>query len=373
MDTATSILPEGDFMQCATLDGGQTMFLLALLLDGVRGGLTYDQIRDLGVLGDPSKGDETLQRELRRHIDALAKLNVMVRVTYGEDGVRYTLDRGATFACRSQIGLDTREAIELATVLGAYLQGSRKPYADEVRAALGKIAAELGVSQHVRAARGNDSPQARREAATYAALCEALDGLHPVEVDYTNAAGATTRRKLEVMGFFERGGEVYFVARDTAKPEPPQRVFRLSRVGHKNIRVFQAESYAVPQDFRVEDHIALPFQYEGGAQTVARFAVRGIPKDELAAMTLGKGAVTQEAAGTFWTVDAADLGALASWSVAAAARGLVPVAPPQLVDAVMAGLDAAEAANAAADADATAPADAAGTKKTTGTTEAIHG
>ena len=325
--------------------GDERLLLLAMALD-TRSGLTFNELVERGLLGDPGQVEsESLRRTFQRYREHLEELGVRVTEADHGAGVRYKVDARYTYAEPRAIDFTRDEALVLVTLLSLYLEGANTPYTQDVYRARNKIAAIAGLAPTPASEGGS---QETGVAKAYAALAKAYAAGLAARFDYTNAHGVRETKTVQVYGLFERAGHTYAVALDRGADEV--KVFRCDRIDPRSVKVEPRLPYQVPADFCVDDYMRLPFQYGTGEPFEATFAVRaGADPATCRALTQGKGSWHEPTADTpraTWHIDASDLAALARWAARALSAGLVPVAPSELVEAVAEGLRKAGAAHA---------------------------
>ena len=316
---------------------------LALVLDDMRYGLTFDQIVESGALGDASESADTLGKRFRRARERLGEVGVVIRQTGAglTDAPRYLLDPTLSFAQTDELALTHDEVMTLASLL-AYCLDSEFPFKADLLKACRRI---LEIAGHA------DQMDARDvESSADPVIQVASDGLarrQPVRFKYLDAHGKISDRIVEPYAVRGRAGMTYLVGRDRARSTV--RIFRTDRVQPSpKPRVLEDDTaYAIPEDFDPGDFFMLPFQYGEEESFEAIFTcLEDIDGFEEGRLTEGHGtwepAQTQNpghAAGSVWSISARDLDELARWSAAAASEhGLVPVEPAILADTLRDGL-----------------------------------
>ena len=345
--------------------GDERLVLLAMALD-TRTGLTFDEMASKGLLGDT----ESVQEDSLRHSFALyrrqfSEMGIKVEEFEVLGETRYRIDARLTFADPSEVSLSPDEALQLLAMLSVYLDGSQRPYVEEVRRARDKIASLTGLAAAVRPHAATGSPAAGRGssactqkpasvAKTYRLLEQSLEARCPVVFSYRARSGQATRRTVRPYGFFERGDATYLVAHDESAEKAgspdPMRVFRLDRIEDGSVRQVAGRTFDIPASFSPADYMHLPFQYGSDAPFVAVFRASAELAPSLRPFTQGEGTWTVDETdperAALWHVEANDLAACAEWAVGAAARGLVAVSPLELRARVASLLSASEATHA---------------------------
>ena len=312
---------------------------LALVLDDMRYGLTFDQIVDSGVLGDASLSADTLGKRFRRARERLGDCGIVIRQTGAglTDGPRYLLDPTLSFAQTDELALTHDEVMTLASLL-AYCVGGEFPFKADLLKACRRILDIAGHTEQIAIHADEASADPVVQAAS-----DALAQRRPLRFKYLDAHGNTSDRVVEPYAVRTRRGMTYLVGRDQARSTV--RVFRMDRVQPSpKPRVLEADGpYAIPADFDPSEFFMLPFQYGEDELFEAIFtAVEDIDEYEDGRLTEGHGTWEPagsrgHAAGSVWTISARDLSGLACWS-AASEHSLTPVEPACLVDTLREGL-----------------------------------
>ena len=106
--------------------GDERLLLLAMALD-TRSGLTFSELVDRGLLGDPGQVEvESLRRTFQRYREHLEEMGVRVTEADHGAGVRYKVDARYTYAEPRCIDLERDEALTLVTLLSLYLEVAEK-------------------------------------------------------------------------------------------------------------------------------------------------------------------------------------------------------------------------------------------------------
>ena len=331
------------------LTGDERLFLLAMALD-TRVGLTFDEIAQRGFLGNP----QNMKPESLRHTFALYRRQlgeIGIRIIETELGgtARYKIDAHLTYADPQDISLSEDEALTLVTMLSLYLAGSDAPYTEDVRRARNKLVSVMGLpSLETSEASDKTRKSLTDEKKLYDVLSESYRQRHCVTFTYQNTRGICEIKTVAIFGMFERLNRTYLVARDDTTSHHPDntiKVYRLDRIASSSVKADPKARYQIPADFNVLNYTHLPFQYGSQPSFIARFRRLPSASDEtLTRLTHGKGTWEHdETSGeTTWSIEACNLESLARWAVGAMAVGLIPLEPPELIDAVRAGLERVE-------------------------------
>ena len=156
-------------------------------------------------------------------------------------------------------------------------------------------------------------------------LRHCLGARRMVELDYEDAQGNETHRRVAPFGLFDLRGHTYLVCGTNGSCDKGDiRTLRTDRMSHAR-RTNDAFDY--PADFDVNDYRLLPFQL-GAPVAKCTFRIPDGANSRLVEVTLGEGHIHGDESGTLWDVSASDLDDAAAWAIA---HGLVPVAPAELV------------------------------------------
>lgn len=271
----------------------------------------------------PDLSPDSFRRSFSRDRAVLAACGLRV-VEAGRTGgeAAWGIDERRSYA--EGVELAPSEAGALEVACQGLLEDPTFPLAEDLRLALAKVARAFSDAPALAAAPAHGEPRA------LSSIRRALVEGRCIECSYTDARGATTRRRLAPYGLFGLRGALYLVAADAIKessrPAEP-RTFRIDRFD--DARVLDDVPCEVPEGFSVLAWRRLPFQLGGRPQAVT-FEV---PAERLGAVreaALGQGTFSQGGGSARWTVEAGDLAAAASWAVS---QAIVPVDPPELVAA----------------------------------------
>ena len=322
----------------------ERLVLLANALD-CRAGLSFEEVRDAGFLGDAPK-EESLKKTFARYRDEFDALGLIIE-ELDVDGVRrYRLNTRLTYAKPQDITLAEEERIDLLATLAAYLEGSDRPFDAAVRSAYKKLASAMG--------RPWDAPTHTREASylgtkdvdpVHKGLYSAYTSRVPVRFSYCNQKGERGVHVVEIYAFFRHLDQTYFVGPDREREGNPIRLFRVSRVeSAASIHPLKNERYEVPSDFDVAEWKRLPFEYAGTDDVTVTFTCTSEPDDaHIRELVRNRGTWEKNERGWVWTVHVCDLATFAGWAAAAASAGLVVTAPNTAVEAVRRSLLETEA------------------------------
>lgn len=289
----------------------------------------------------PGLDERSFNRQYLRDRELLATFGLVVRAVDDNGGdTLWHVDEGASYV-QDEV-LTPADARMLYVLCHDLVYDRSFAYRDELRMALAKI------SQMYRGTplgRTEASPSADRK--ILQTLVAAMGNRVAVAATYTDAHGATSERNLALLGSFGLHGHTYFVAsrveKDGTLLDNSVRTYRLDRFS--KARELRNCIYEVPQDFCVNDYERLPFQI-GDATGTARFLMPEEPTREVMRAAARSGCIREEAATasaaprTTWNVSYSSPQTAAAWAVGV---GLMPLDPPELVDAYHAVLTQAQA------------------------------
>jgi proteasome accessory factor B len=218
--------------------------------------VTAEQIR-AEVYGYPDDQDDAaFFRMFERDKKDLGRMGFAIE---SDTEGNYVLDAGETYS--TAIDLTPAEAAAVRIAASALLDDPSFPFAGDLRLALAKVAAEVGVSgtSHVAAHLADEDPTS--QGAAVAVLSAAANSGKRVSFDYTNSRGVSAFREIEPYGLFLHDGRWYLVGRDTAKGDV--RTFTVGRMGPVTANTARPETpdFDRPSDFDIARYIRLPFQF----------------------------------------------------------------------------------------------------------------
>lgn len=316
-------------------DAAERLVNLALLLASSSEHVTAEQCRSAG-LGYPEGQDSAaFLRMFERDKEALRAAGLVIDVSLDSDSGSegYRLDPAATFA--RPVELDPGELPALRAVAAALAADPGFPFRDDLALALGKLGAH-----------GDDGPMATTEIAEAAtgggaekvrALAEAVHSRKGVTFNYISSGGVQRRRSVDPYGLFFREGQWYLTGCDTSVDAV--RTYAVERLSNLDVNELRPRTpdFERPEGFDVREQERLPFQY-GGPATEVRLRFEPEVAWRAERLSRGHGRIDTLGDGSaVWTVDAADLGRLASWIVDQGS-GLHAVDPPELLQALSEGL-----------------------------------
>jgi predicted DNA-binding transcriptional regulator YafY len=234
-------------------------------------------------------------------------------LSFDEERMTYSLDRGATFA--APLSLSDSEAATVRAVGTALLDDPSFPFQSDLRLALAKIASQTETgSLETASVLADESPDTQGRAAHQ--LSVAVDGRKRVSFSYRNSDGDAKPHDVEPYGLFLHDGRWYLVGRDVAIDE--QRTYALSRTSdlEMNRQAPKSPDFERPADFDVATFVRLPFQYgpEGdGFQAVLEFSADSAWRAR--SLAAGHGTLTENDTGITWRVDARSESALIRFAI----------------------------------------------------------
>ena len=304
---------------------------LALFLGSSTTPVTAEDVRT-NVEGYPAEQDETsFRRMFERDKDDLRSAGFVI-VSDGDS--RYRLDPAATFA--SQITFTAAESATIRAVGSAFLGDVSFPFADDLRLALIKLAANVSDDQTPVTSRLAEE-QPSQQGALVTLLAGAITARKRVDFDYVNAAGVGKHHCVEPYGLFVRDGRWYLAGRDCDRDEI--RVYAVTRAESLEANATRPKTpdFERPEEFDVRTFIALPFQY-GAECFEASIAFAPSQAWRASSVTAGIGSLAQREDGsTVWIVTARDGRRLLRWIIENG-PGLSLIDPPRLAEELSQGL-----------------------------------
>jgi proteasome accessory factor B len=311
---------------------------LALFLAGTPGTVTDTEIR-AAVYGYPADQEKAaFKRMLERDKDELRNAGLVI---HADDEGNYRLDRRATYVAPFDLAPEDAAAVRAAAV--AVLDDPAFPFADDLRLALAKIAAELGGSAPPARTHLADEDPAR-QGALVAVLASAATRRKTASFGYTNSLGRQRTHDVDPYGLFLHDGRWYLVGRDVERDEA--RTYAVARMRDVvvNPAAPKTPDFERPADFDVSRFVRLPFQYGPASATfVATLRIEGMPW-RARAITGGLGSVESDGDALIWSIEARSVDRLARF-VVENGPGIAIVGPPQARAALADGLAHVEAAH----------------------------
>ncbi len=269
------------------------------------------------VAGYPEGQTETaFLRMFERDKEDLSAAGIALEVVRSGEAEAYRLDRGATYA--GELALTPEETVLVRAAGSAMLADPSFPFSEDLRLALAKVSAAAGDATGAAATStasltADEDPRA--QARTVADAATAIAARKTVHFGYTNVAGRSARRDVEPYGVFARDGRWYLVGRD--RGTDGVRVFAVARIEGfaANPAKPKSPDFDPPGDFDIAAWMLLPFQY-GPDRVEARLRLTGPAAARASALTGGQGTLAPQKDGSvLWSVDAADVRALAGWAI----------------------------------------------------------
>lgn len=233
-------------------DPAERLVNLALFVAGSPEPVTAARVQ-AQVAGYPAgQLDAAFLRMFERDKEDLLAAGIALVVVRDGETEAYRLDREATFA--GELELTPEETLLVRVAGAAMLPDPSFPFADDLRLALAKVSAATGDTADAPAATvvaltADEDPRA--QAHVVAEAVAALAARKVVRFDYTNLAGLTARREVELYGVFARDGRWYLVGRD--RGADGMRVFAVARVEGLGANPVKPKhpDFDAPQDFDI--------------------------------------------------------------------------------------------------------------------------
>lgn len=315
-------------------DAVERLVNLALYLADSGGPVSRENIH-AEVVGYPDGQDEAaFLRMFERDKEDLRDAGFVIE---SDEAGKYWLDTASTYA--GEIEIDALDAAALRAAGSALLSDPGFPFAEDLRLALAKLAADLGTAEiPVSAVQADEHPA--EQASMAARLMEAVEARKRATFEYTNARGEFGRRELDPYGLFARDGRWYVVGRDATREST--RVFALERMRRLdvNLRAAKTPDFERPADFDVASFILLPFQFGPESErfdALLRFGPRIAWRAP--SLTAGRGKLAEDGSAVVWRVGARNRRRLARF-VIENGPGVMVVEPRELAEQVREGLEA---------------------------------
>jgi proteasome accessory factor B len=317
----------------ASAEKTERLLNLILALKSARRPVSKQRIRESLPAYAAATSDEAFDRMFERDKDELREMGVPITTTvldvFFDDEVGYRIDSSETSL--PEISFEPDEVAALALAARAWSTASISGAAS---AGLRKLRL-AGVEIDESVAAGVE-PRIRTREPAFEAVHAALSALQPVTFDYRRTDGELTTRRVQPWALKNWHGRWYLTGYDLDRAD--DRAFRLSRVEGPVRKHGRAGSYTVPEGY--EPQVALQQQAaapEGTAVVRLRHG-RG--------HTLRHHASSVTDLDERWDeVEVPYVRGSTERDVVALGRHAVAVSPPELVDAVRAGLIGAAEAN----------------------------
>lgn len=271
----------------------------------------------------PDRTGDAFDRAFLRDRNALSELGLGIEQVEGgltrEGGWR--LDPLATVETS---GLTDDEALVVDLMCQPLCSDPTFPYGNELMLALAKVNNSfedvLPDAQGIRLAKLPAPVSIMRAAFLRRIACD---------IDYSDAAGNVTTRRVATLGTFALREHLYFVTCPISEDGLDGSLIRNLR----SDRVLTASlvkglAYEIPEDFCVDDHIRLPFQM-GTSLCQGAFLVPDALEGEVRTEVKAAGTITRKEGHLVLEADVADPRAAATWAIAA---GVTPLSPTEVVE-----------------------------------------
>jgi len=272
---------------------------------------------DASVKKSPQQNREWFLTSFKRDRALLESLGIRIDYVDDERGEGYLVNQDTSFAHTDFLfKMDEAACASLYLALSSVMNEPLFPLPQDLRLAQLRLA-QLWVSVYgddeVLSFSNRFDNELPQQQAEYAGLMfEAILQTRKVTLSYRNQAGDLSERILSPYGlsFFE--SRWYVVGHDSISDA--QRVFALSRIEEAELA---KEAFEHPKDFRISDHITLPFALESaGPLNEVSLIIDESQGQQVEAITRGKGIVQSQNNGTFlWTIEYADIDVLARYVV----------------------------------------------------------
>ncbi len=269
----------------------------------------------------PGLNEDAFRKRFSRDREKLAETGFVIEQAFkGDEGAYWQVD-SSSFADGSSLSPD--DATVLSVLCAGLVEDPSFAYRNDLRIALAKIDRAYGELTATRLSVRAGADQA------VSTLVSCMSDGNMAKISYMNAEGKKSDRVVAPYGQFGLRGRTYFVCaqavRGRIKEELGLRTFRSDRIGRAKRT---SNTYAIPEDFSVDDYVLLPFQI---GPTIYEATFRETAEAETAAVSdlTRRGQEVSSDAPRMWSVDVSDEGVAAAWAISA---GLVPTAPASLVE-----------------------------------------
>ena len=261
----------------------------------------------------PGLSREAARKKLVRAREALASCGLAVEQSRSQEGTLWSVNP----SCYPTAGLEPNDASIVWLLTSPQLRDESFPHRGNLRFALMKLGDSPALT-------GEKAPVLDNHAIETVRAC--LDARRCLELDYEDAAGNLTHRRVAPLGLFEFRTYTYLVCNvDPSLCADGIRTLRCDRMSHVSKT---AATFEAPADFDVNEYRLLPFQM-GPAIARCTFALPEGTRAVLLETTLGKGRLYREDERLLWDIDVSSFDDAAAW---AAAHGVRPVSPCELVE-----------------------------------------
>lgn len=267
--------------------------------------------------------EDSFLRKFSRDRQKLVECGLVVRRAGELDGDATWQADSASFADVDALTPDDALLLDvLMSPLASDLAFARH---SELRLALAKVDRTFGTLSAARI-----SPGVQGNHATLSIMLGCMEQGKVAHITYRDAHGNRTERDVAPYGHFSLRGNTYFVCAEQKDGAMQLRTLRLGRI----LQVRETrESFVIPQDFCVDDHILLPFQL--GPIVCEAVLEEGRDLDYDLRAQLGRRASCDEQG--LWHVGASDVEGLAAWAIAAGMRCVQPTVARDAQDRLLAG------------------------------------
>lgn len=303
--------------------------------------LSTEEIVSDSDLGYGSANRDSDKKKFRRDREKLEERGFIIKnvqpqgANENEESL-WALDRDATFAVTGAISTD--DADTLCAAIDTCVMALTPALAVPLKHIREKVAACGQLEQRDR--NPSDIPDTTP---AQEAVWSAFAARKALTFMYVNAKGEEKKRTVEIYGMFSQRGASYFCGLDSVSQRV--RTFRTDRIAKA---WNPTKPYAIPDDFNVEEHMFLPFDFSEHEPRDATFAFpAGMPASEVDAIRHHRGTVeTDPRDGTWrWHVAVRDIAAAARFALGHASRGMRPKSPQPLIEAWNKAIDEAVTIN----------------------------
>lgn len=299
--------------------------------------LSTDEIISDSDLGYGSANSASDKKKFRRDREKLGERGFIIRDVHVEGANEneeslWALDRDATFAVTGAISAD--DADTLCAAIDTCVIASSPTLAAPLKHIRNKVAACGHVTQSPAADTAVPDASPAQEA-----VWSAFAARKALTFMYVNGQGTEKKRTVEIYGLFSQNGASYFCGHDSSTGEI--RTFRVDRIAKA---WNPTKSYVIPDDFNVDEHMFLPFDFsENEPQDVTFSFPSTVSVSEIDAIRHHRGRIdaSPQDGSRLWHIAVRDIDAAARFALGHASRGMRPQNPRQLIEAWNKAIDEA--------------------------------
>ncbi len=294
----------------------QELTLINLLLQNPQG-LTINEIRTLMDYND-DVDEESVDRKIRRHREQIRD-NLGIDICCHNRSRVYYIDKEVSFAENDACDIPDEYKRVIANLTIPQLLEESVDKADLIMA-LNKLGVPLHASKRYMDDEINEINFLKSAQGVEYAIWGAYSNRKRCSLTYITAEGNERKYSAEIYGTFSVGNHQYFTA-NISKDSQDIRTLRYDRVKKINV---SSKKYEIPEDYRDQDYLKLPFQIGPTLYTSKVY----IPKecvDEFISQNRNKGTLEAlEDGDYYWYVEVSDQDIFLFWLIS---LRLIPIEP----------------------------------------------